>query len=1612
MKSSLLKKIHLAEDVYLNNVALNYKTLKWTYKEVATASNKVANYFLSLGIKNPRIGLYLDRSPEAVIAILGIIKAGGVYLPLHRRFPIKRLLYIVKDASLDFIIGDEESEVEGFFKEKHIKFTDCINHTFTTPIFLEASECDPAYIIYTSGSTGHPKGMLIPHVGITKHVEAFCFQLGLSQKDTVGMFAALTFDASISEIFTAYLTGATLTIIPDDIINNFRKFEKYLNEKNITFLTLPPSYQSYLNPGNVRSLRVLISAGSPTNFSLIQQWAKQVVYVNAYGPSEGAICATLYVCSAEDKIYKRIPIGKPLKHITCYLKLENGDVKNIDQLPGNSIGELIISAQCLALEYLNKKNLTSEKFFVNSKGKRCYSTGDIMQLNSAGLLEFIGRTDKQLKIRGIRIEPEEILHSLHTYKNIMESYILCYEDRENQEHLLLFIVGKNKNIDKGKVLRFLSKKIPQYYLPDDIIVVPNFPLTLHGKIDERELIKIYEEINRYVDHYFSSTSLLSKQNPKLEEFAQFFWKILGKKCEVQDNFYTLGIDSITAFKIISAIYQQYNNDITIRDFYSANSIEVLCQMLDVTKERENINKNSAVCSKEIMVNSTEKNLAIANNLNIDSLWYNQVLVLKLFNFLSEQHLIVLNAAVNTLINRHQSFRSKYTIKEGGIYKKVLSKAVYEVILYDEVENNESLEKKIYKHLKHFDLSVPPLLNAFIIKSNDDHYFILDFPHVIIDWLSVHTVIDELNLILNKKLLSKTEDSFENFEQNQQTNEPPVNNNTHVLTLPAMDYLEPFSAAGDSEFLFLGNVSKYQEFCKKNNISLHTFFVLCHTLLLWKLTKSTNISFYIPVMGRNTKLAVGTIGCFVRTSIFELNVIDSLNVHSLLEEIKNKLLEIVNDNTHSTNQIENGTLLNFHLPELNTISFDALYSERVFIKKHNTICDIVFEIEQHQNEFLIYSTFSKNKYQPNTIKNILEIVQKICNQILILDPKKDSIGKIDILSNATIQAINVLNATEQAFDTNNLLLERFNSSLDKHQEQLCIIHGEKSYTYRELEDFSNKISFFLRNTGIIQKNTPIAIFSERSFELIAWLLGILKSGGAFVPFSIDWPIERLISTIQENNIQYLITQKKFEDYFYELSASVNIIYQDNINLDLYPKTPLPTINSSQDIAYIIFTSGTTGKPKGVTESHRAVNNLLEWVVREFNLTNKDNCLWVCSISFDLSIFDIFAMLSVGGKITITSDAERKNIQALVKILLKNNITIWNSAPPILTALVKYLEILNVQDLSLRLILLSGDWIPTDLPKRIWKICCKAIIYSLGGATEATVWSNYYPITKDHSNYPSIPYGKPIQNSKYYVFDEDMSLCPLMVPGELYITGECLGNGYYNQPLLTAESFPTININGDKIRAYKTGDIAFIHSDGDIRLLGRVDHQIKIRGNRVELNEIKACLHKICNIIESEIILYNQHSQTILIAFLVYNEINKNTEYFKQKLRKYLPDYMVPEHLIIIQQMPITSNGKIDRDALYEIFEHTAKAVTPKKEVNTSSHIHKKIYKIFKNTLNNGDITLDQSFLDLGGNSLNAFEIFVELSKDFDLELQDLYDYPSINRLAKILKPKIAIKVYGN
>lgn len=592
-----------------------------------------------------------------------------------------------------------------------------------------------------------------------------------------------------------------------------------------------------------------------------------------------------------------------------------------------------------------------------------------------------------------------------------------------------------------------------------------------------------------------------------------------------------------------------------------------------------------------------------------------------------------------------------------------------------------------------------------------------------------------------------------------------------------------------------------------------------------------------------------------------------------------------------------------------------------------------------------------------------------------------------------------NKTEKPYSTTKNIVQLFEEQVILHPSNIALSTSTGSLSYSDLNSKANQVSRQLEQWGL-KPNSFSGIYLPRSSEMIIVLLAILKNGSAYVPINISDPADRILKICETAKLNFIITTASLKETIkYKIKNVVTL--EDLIlesekqgidNLD-YQTTP-------DQAAYIIFTSGTTGIPKGVLVKHKPVINLIEWVNKTFQVKPIDKLIWTTSLSFDLSVYDIFGILAAGGTIRILNELEHLDPKSQLQIIQKENITFWDSAPQCFQRLIPYLKEKNINNSGLRLIFLSGDWIPLGLYEEIKLYFKNVMIVGLGGATEATVWSNYYIIDKVKPEWRSIPYGKPIQNAKYYILDTTLKHANIMVPGDLYIGGECLASEYYNDPELTRKKFIPDPFNpGGKL--YRTGDKAQWMPDGNIEFLGREDLQVKIRGYRVELGEIKQAFLSLEKVKDCVVIPDRSDQQNIrLFLFYIPKDKSLDSFYLRNKLSKLLPDYMLPAGIFEIDCFPMTPNGKVDNKRLLEIGYDNMQKPGNRAENEKLTEIEQQLLEIWMEVLKTRDILSTDNFFDIGGNSLHAIHISKKIEKIFDVEfnLKNFYITPRIKDAA--------------
>ncbi|MBD2596806.1 amino acid adenylation domain-containing protein [Nostoc spongiaeforme FACHB-130] len=958
----------------------------------------------------------------------------------------------------------------------------------------------------------------------------------------------------------------------------------------------------------------------------------------------------------------------------------------------------------------------------------------------------------------------------------------------------------------------------------------------------------------------------------------------------------------------------------------------------------------------------------------------------------------------------------------------------------------------------FQLNVAPLMRLALFRLRESVYqFVWTFHHVLLDGRSLSIIIKEVFTF------------YDAFCQGKDLQLPqPRPYQDHIAWLQQQDWsksesfwrdlLKGFTAptpllvdSNPSEKKGFGEQAirlsakttvMLQSLAKQHQITLNTLVQGAWALLLSRYSGESDVVFGATRACRHSSVtgADSMVGLLINTLPVRVKVSGEKPLLTWLKELRSQWVALRDyEHTPLTNiqrwsDVPGGTplfdsILVFENYELNSVlRSQGDRWQNLEIKQEEQTNFPLTLVGYAESELLLKLKYNQNKFDDDKIGRMLGHLQTLLSS-MAANPWQ-CLGELPLLTtDERQQMLMEWNHTQTDFAEQLCIHQLFEAQVEQTPDAIAVVCGQKQLTYKELNWRANQLAHHLKQLGV-KPGVLVGVYLERSLEMIPAVLGILKAGGAYVPLEPSFPKARIQLLLSSLQINCLVTQTCLLPSIHELelSALQHLICLDKSahskfsstplhphtptpfiwhrsDLDLLPTENLPTSANSNDIAYVIFTSGSTGTPKGVVVRHQPVINLIEWVNKTFNVNANDRVLFITSLCFDLSVYDIFGLLAAGGSIRVVPSHDVRDPEALLHILCHEPITFWDSAPPALQQLAGFFPKVQATNChpQLRLVFMSGDWIPVTLPDLLKTTFPGVEVISLGGATEATVWSNYYPIGKVEPHWKSIPYGKPIQNAQYYILDDYLNPCPIGVSGELHIGGECLASGYLNQPELTAQKFiPNPFSNNPKARLYKTGDLARYLSDGNIEFLGRIDHQVKIRGFRIELGEIESVLTQNKSVEETVVIAReDEPGNKRLVAYVVVNDESKpNMNELREFLREKLPEYMVPSAFVAIAKIPLTPNGKVDRRAL-PIPDQRPEL--EKAFLAPRNTIEIELARIFSEVLGIQSVGIRDNFFELGGNSLLAVKLFTQVEKAFGqkLPLATLLQSPTIEQLADIL-----------
>jgi amino acid adenylation domain-containing protein/non-ribosomal peptide synthase protein (TIGR01720 family) len=1602
-----------------DNQAIVFQETELTYKELNERSNQLGAYLREkYKIKaNDLIGIKLERSEWMVIAILGILKSGGAYVPVDPNYPQQRIDYMLADSNCKVVIDEQEL---GSFRKDEKKYVKKNLKSINKPE-------DLCYVIYTSGTTGNPKGSLIEHKNVVRLFKIDSPLFDFSSADVWTMFHSYCFDFSVWEMYGALLYGGKLIIIPSIIAKDSEAYIDILNKHGVTVLNQTPlSFYNIIKQELEKErsdlqLRYVIFGGDVLSPEKLEGWRNkypETKLVNMYGITETTVHVTYKEITEEDIERKISNIGKPIPTLSCYILDQNKRL-----LPVGVSGEMYVSGDGLARGYLNKPELTLEKFVSNPfrEGERLYKTGDLGRWLPDGNIEFAGRKDDQVKIRGYRIELGEIENALGGYEGIGSAVVIAKSNAEGENELVAYIIGMEK-LNTSDIRSYLTERLPAYMLPGYIIQLDALPLTLNGKVDRKKLPDP-EKLGLSADiKYVAPTTETEKK------LVLIWQEVLGKqKIGIKDNFFDLGGHSLKATRLASQIHKEFEVRVALKILFTKVILDEQAQLIEQFKKSSFITISPVATGVNYSLSSSQHRLWILSQFEEGNIAYNMP---GAYIFEGDLNHAALEYSFATLIERHESLRTIFKEDEQGEIKQFikLPEEIGFKLVYKDLRKEKRQKSKLEKLVKEgftkpFNLASGPLLQAGLYQVEDNKWvFMYVMHHIISDGWSMNILINELLLLYNSYVrgeinqLTPLRIQYKDYAAWQQAQLSRENFNDHkeywlkqfegeipVLELPC-DNVRPSVKTYNGGLIskrINPRMSKgIKSLGQKQGGTLFMSLLAVVNTLLYRYTGQEDIIIGSPIAGREHIDLEDQIGFYVNTLALRTRFKGEDNYKEILENVKQVTLEAYEHQIYPFDELVN----TLHL-ERNR-SRHPLFDVMVVLqnagmkftkelenpdklkvheyqdgKKLSSKFDLTFNFVEAGEELYASIEYNSDIYNGSTIERLASHLVQLLEAII-----KDSdqpISKLEFLDEIEKhQLLVAFNDTAVDYLKDKTPVDLFEEQVKKTPNNIAIVFEENEFTYAELNKKANQFANYLRNNYKIKADDLIGIKLDRSEWMIIALLGVLKSGGTYVPIDPEYPQDRINYMLEDSRCIVLIDEKELENFKKEEKKCSS--------------TNLKQINTLNNLAYVIYTSGSTGFPKGCAITCNNLSNYIQWANDfYFKESTRVNFGLYTSISFDLTVTCIFCSLTRGGKLVIYP--QQKDLLEILHHSFngENGIDCIKLTP----SHINVLKHLNITSSTVLCAIVGGEEVTSEHVNILRKINPFVKIYNEYGPTEATVGC----VVKELEKNTPILIGKPISKTGIYILNEAQVLCPIGIFGEINISGAGVARYYLNKPELTAEKFVADPFRNGS-RMYKTGDLGRWLPDGNIEFIGRKDDQVKIRGYRIELGEIESVLQSFQDIDSAVVTIRSDtKGEKELVAYITSKEI-LNVSAIRKHLTKLLPVYMLPGHYVQLETLPLTANGKIDKKRLPD--PEGIGLPTGVEYIGPHNEIEEKLVLIWQEVLGKEKIGIKDDFFELGGNSLKATKVLAKIHKQFNMKtkLSDLFNKTTIEEIAKDIARK--------
>ncbi|MFT7821915.1 amino acid adenylation domain-containing protein [Bacillus siamensis] len=1580
------------------NIALKFDDNKMTYAELNERANQLARTLRDLGVApNDLVALVTERSMEMIVGILAIIKAGGAYVPINPEYPDNRIHYMLEDSSPKIVLT-YKNKLPGKVEIPVLDLEDENNYANETDNLLHVNRSnDLVYCIYTSGTTGNPKGVLIEHRNLVNMWVTYKETFALNDKDTVLQFANVSFDQAVGDIFPALCNGAALCIVPKNLTYDMEQLQKYIDRNNVTTASLTPKVIEGLCADALPTLRLLESGGEAGSLESLKEWAKKVEVLNTYGPTESTVNATSFRVKTDST---SITIGRPIANTRVYLLNEM-------ELCGIGIpGELCIAGDGVARGYLNQPELTDKKFIKNPFGEgKLYRTGDLARWQPDGNIEYLGRIDEQVKVRGYRIELGEIESVLRKQSEIADAVVVVKEVGNDEILCAYLIAEKGQELIIPEIKEAMREEVTEYMIPAFMIQIDEFPLTINGKLDKTRLPE---------PDMLESLKYVPPSNKTEQAIVYVFEEILGvSPVGIEYSFFELGGHSLKATAAINAIEKKTGIRLPVKEIFSSPTPSMLARKIEAAGEGEYSPIPQAEQRGAYPASSTQKRLFILDQMEGSSTAYNMASALEVTGNLDVEKI---QQAIDRLIQRHESLRTSFVMTEGETLQ-VIADEVFYPVEYEETDSYS--EADMEQFVRPFDIGKAPLMRFKVVKERNRNKYILlfDMHHIISDHKTLNLLIEDFSRLYNGEELQPLELQYKdysewmrarNLESQRDYWKEVFKEEAPVLDL-VTDYPRPktqsYKGAQVSVQLSKEQKVGIENINKQNETTDYMTLLAVFMIELHKYSRQQDIVVGTPISGRVHQDTETIAGMFVNTLAMRGYPRGEKTFLEFLSEIKELALNAYENQEYPFEELVEEVEVRRDLSRnpLFDVMFTMQNDEDIHLAMGEAQVDMLgihfidakFDLDlqatAHEEGYALDLVYCSDLFTQTSAQVILEHFKVLLDRVIANPEMK--LSELHMVSEVEQQRIlTVFNDTHTVYAQNDTVVERFEKHTEQTPEKTVIEYETGVLRYGDVNRKANALAWELISLGV-KPNDRVAIMTSMEAETIIGILGVLKSGAAYVPIDPATPKERIEHILNDAAPKVILTREK------TMETEVPFISMNLEDLGEKETNPACAVEKS-DIAYVIYTSGTTGKPKGVAVTRGNLDHYLSYADQEYQ---KEACttVLITSLSFDLSVTSLFLPLISGGSLLLKGGDTEERLRAAFK---DNRVTFLKLTPSHLKMLETYADGVDVPNLET--LIVGGEELTTDTAWKTQKLLGDSVkIHNEYGPTETTVGCCDYIYSSEKDKGLSVGIGQPIANMQLYILNE-MELCGVGIPGELCIAGDGVAKGYLNQPELTAQKFIDNPYGEGKL--YRSGDLARWLPNGEIEYLGRIDEQVKIRGYRIELSEIESVLRNQPGISDVAVVALEVGGDKRICAYLIPTNQEQKLDMpeIKNDLREKLPEYMLPGFMMQIDALPLTPNGKLDAKALPEPHALEGQEYMPPRTKKEQA-----VVEGYEEILGVSPISIEDSFFELGGDSIKAIRVVSKLRQQgYELSVADLMNQQTARLICENMKVSKGSQIY--